>query len=230
MYANRHMKISDFNKITVKDISGLLKDFDWNSFKDLLNWQSVKERLSRNPVSFICPLMVIITIIAVIMSFRIYKDIAITQKTEVSDLRKRSKAVSIFESTQKEYRVFLAKSPQPISESKLIKMLSEIAFARNVQITSFSPASKEDTGYVSLTNVEITITTEDYANAIRFINDIENSPHAIRIGKWSGILKMPHRIAGKYSRGFYRRVDSGAKKDENIEAKIKIETVEFNNE
>ena len=115
------MKISDLNKITVKDISGLLKDFDWKSSKDLLNWQSVKERLSGNPALLICTLMVIITIITVIMSFRIYKDVAITHKTEVSDLRKRAKAVSVFESTQKEYRDFLVKIPQPISENKLIK-------------------------------------------------------------------------------------------------------------
>jgi len=224
------MKISDLNKITVKEISSFLKNYDWQSFKNLLSWESVKERLLGNPAPFICTLMIIITLIAIVISGRVYKNAAVMQKTEVSDLRKRAKAVSVFESTQKDYRAFLAKIPQSISESKLIKMLSEIAFARNVQIISFSPARKKDTGYIKLTSVEITITSEDYANAIRFVNDIENSPYSIRIGKWSGNLKMPNRVTRRFSQKFNRYDSEEAMKSEHIEAKIKIETVEFKNE
>lgn len=221
------MKISDLSKITIKDIRGLLKSFDWESSKDLLSWQSAKERLLGNPTSYVCALMVVLAAIAVILAFRVHKDVSTAEKIEVNDLRKRAKAVSVLENTQKEYGVFIAKIPQAISESKLIKMLSEIAFARNVQITSFSPASKKETRYVYLTNVEITITSENYANAIRFINDIENSPHSIRIGKWSGSLETPNRGAGGFSRGFRQNIDRGAMKSERIEAKIEIETVEF---
>jgi len=192
------MKISDLNKITFTDIKGFLKNYDWKSLQDLLHWNSAKERVLGNPAPVICVLAVIITITAVTVAFRVHKGVVLTQKTEVSELRKRAKEVSTLESTQKQYRDFLSKVPEAISESKLIEMLSEIALARNVQIVSFSPVSKKGIGYINLTNVGITIASENYADTIRFISDIENSPHSIRIGKWSGDLIMPRRASQRF--------------------------------
>ena len=211
------MKISDLSKITVTDIKSYLRSHDL---------ESVKERLFSNPAPIICVLAVIITITAVFLAYRVHQDVVMTQKIEVNELRKRVEGVRGFENTQKQYRDFLAKVPEAISENKLIEMLSEIALARNVQIISFSPVSKKGNGYISLTNVEITIASENYADTIRFINDIENSPHSIRIGKWSGILKMPKKFL---RRGGRQTVQDTIKKN-YIEASIEIETVEFGNE
>ena len=222
------MKISDLSKITVTDIKGYFENQDWESIKDLLSWESIKERVLSNPTPIICVLAIMITIASVSYAYGIHMDVTETRETEVSELRKQVEEVSIFESTQKQYRDFLANVPEAISGSKMIEMLSEIATARNVQIISFSPVSKKSDGYINITNVGITIASENYADTIRFIHDIEKSPHSIRIGKWSGNLKMPTRVSRRFSQRFNRQVDNKAIKNEYIEAKIEIETVEFN--
>ena len=221
------MKISDLSKITATNIKEYFEHFDWNSFKNLLTWESVKERLLNNPAPIICVLAVILTITAIFHANRIHKDVIITQKTEISKLQKRAEEVSVFENTQKQYRDFLANVPEAISETKLVEMLSDIALARNVQIISLSPVSKKASTYSNLKSVGITIASENYADTIRFVNDIENSPHLIRIGKWSGDLKMPSSVPQRFSRKFSRQADDQAMKKEYIEAKIEIETVEF---
>ena len=215
------MKISDLNKITVTDIKSYFKGHDL---------ESIKDRLLSNPAPVICFFAIVITITAVVLAYRVHKGVVMAQKIEVRELQKLVEKVSDFENTQKQYRDFLSKVPKAISESKLIEMLSEIALKRNVQILSFSPANKKGTSHTNLTNVEIKIASENYADTIRFINDIENSPHSIRIGKWSGNLTMPTRVSQRFSRGFNRRTDSRVVKKEYIEAKIEIETVEFKNE
>jgi len=213
------MKISDLSKIKITDIKGYFEN---------QNWESVKERVLNNPTPIICVVAIMITIVSVFFAYDVHKSITETRKTEVSELQKQVEEVSIFENTQKQYHDFLANAPKAISGSKMIEMLSEIAIARNVQIISFSPVSKKSDGHVNITNVGITIASENYADTIRFIHDIEKSPHSIRIGKWSGILKIPTRFSQEFSKRFNRQVDNKANKNEYIEAKIEIETVEFN--
>jgi len=221
------MKISDLNKITVTDIKSYFESYDLASITGLLSWNSIKERVLSNPMPIIFALAMIITLISVSKAHSIHKNVIKTRKTEVSELRKRAEKVTIYETTQKHYRDFLDNVPEAISESKLIEMLSEIAIARNVQIISFSPVSTKGNNYIDLTSVGITIASEDYADTIRFVNDIENSPHSIRIGKWSGDLKMPTGASRRISRRIRRQSGNKGIMNEYIEAKIEIETVRF---
>jgi hypothetical protein len=222
------MKISDLNKITFED----LKNFDWKSVKGhLSDWRSIKDHLLGNPVPVICVLAIAMTTTSISFALRVHKNVAETQRTEIKQLRKRVEALDSFEKIQKQYSEFLAKVPQTISENKMIEMLSEIALLRKVQIVSFSPTSKKSNDQISLTNVEITIASESYADTIRFIHDIENSPFSIRIGSWSGVLKMPAQVPQRLTRrSDQQTMDTNDIKNEYIEASINIETLEFNNE
>jgi len=208
------MKISDLNKITARDI----KNYDWRSLKD---------HLLSDPTPIFCFLAVVITITAVSIAYRTYKGAVKTQRIEIPKLRNRVEALNSFEIVQKHHSDFLAKAPKAISENKLIEILSEIALARSVQILSFSPTSKKSAGPISLTSVEITVASENYADTVRFTRDIENLPHSIRIGKWYGDLKMPVNTSRRFLQRPGQQGTTGAIKNEYIEAKIKIETVEF---
>jgi len=224
------MKISNLTKITVTDIKSYFQNLDWESVKDLLNWESVKERALDNPTPIICVVAILISIISVSSAYDVHKNTTETRETEVSELQKQVEEVSVFENTEKQYHDFLANIPKAISGSKMIEMLSEIAIERNVQILSFSPVSKKGNSYINLKNLAFTIVSENYADTIRFIHDIEKSPHSIRIGKWYGIFKMPARTSQRFSRRFNRQIDNAEIKNEYIEVKIEIETVEFKNE
>ena len=221
------MKISDLNKITLTD----LKNYDWGAVKDRFlknsDWSSVKDHVLRNPKPIVCALTIIITVTAVSLAYRIRKDVVNTQKTEIKELQKRAEAVEDFEFTKAQYTSFLAKVPEAISEDKLIEMLSEIALARGVQIISFSPARRKGNLYVSLTTVEITVASKSYTDTIRFVHDIENAPYSIRIGGWSGAIKMQQQFRQRFSR---RQIVKTKSKKRLVEAKIEIETMEFKSE
>jgi Tfp pilus assembly protein PilO len=158
------------------------------------------------------------------VTFRSQAKTTKTLKSNVAELKEKVKALDKFELIQKEYNEFRKSVPQTLSENKLIEMLSEIALKRGVRIVSFSPASKSSNNFLNLTNVEITVTSADYADLVHFINDIENSIYLIRIKKWSGVTKA----SDQPSRGYSWRLEPPIKsEDEYIETKVAIETVEF---
>lgn len=212
------MKISDLNKITITD----LKNYDWKIIKDRL----VKTILS-NPKPIIIAVVIMITFAATSMASRIHNSTAQTKRTELKVLRERAEALDDLENSQKLYNDFLNTIPEAISESKLIEMLSDIALARNVQIVSLSPTNSLRTVYAKLTNIEITISSENYADTIRFMHDIENSPYPVRIGKWSGNLIIPTHLLQRYLQRIKRQDPKIIVKHNIIEAKIKIGIVDI---
>ena len=211
------MKISDLNKIKIED----LKNIDWELAKD---------RLLNNPTLIICIAAGIITAATISYTYRSYKKVAFIQKTEVSALLKKAKALDSFETVQKQYAEFIANASEKISENEMIELLSKIALTRDVQIMSFSPTHRKSNAYINVTTVEITIASESYIDTLQFMRDIEKTPHAIRIGEWSGILKMPSSTPRRSSRRSHQQISNNEIKNEYIQAKIKIETVEFKNE
>ena len=211
------MKISDLNKIKIED------------FKNI-DWELAKDRLLNNPTLIICIAAGIITAATISYTYRSYKKVAFIQKTEVSALLKKAKALDSFEAVQKQYAEFIANASEKISENEMIELLSKIALTRDVQIMSFSPTRRKSNAYINVTTVEITIASESYIDTLQFMRDIEKTPHAIRIGEWSGILKMPSSTPQRSSRRSHRQISNNNIKNEYIQAKIKIETVEFKNE
>lgn len=211
------MKISDLNKIKIED----LKNIDWELAKD---------RLTSSPVLIICIVAGIITAASISFAFRSYKKVTLKQKTVVNALLKKAKALDSFEAVQRQYSAFVDNAPKSISENEMIELLSNIALERDVQIMSFSPTRRESNSNITLTKVEITIASESYIDTIQFIRDIEKAPYAIRIGAWSGILKMPSSTPQRSLRRTSRQVISDEIKNEYVEANIRIETVEFKSE
>lgn len=211
------MKISDLNKIKFEDIRNI-------------DWELAKDRLLNNPTLIICIAAGIITAATISYAYRSYKNVAFIQKTEVSALLKKAKALDNFETVQKQYAEFIANISEKISENEMIELLSNIALTRDVQIMSFSPTRRKSNAYINVTTVEITIASESYIDTLQFMRDIEKTPHAIRIGRWSGVLKMPSSTPQRSSRGSRRQISSKEIKNEYVQAEIRIETVEFKNE
>jgi len=212
------MKISDLNKIKIED------------FKNI-DWELAKDRLLNNPTLIICIAAGIITAATTSYAYRSYQSVALTQKTEVNALLQKVKALDSFEAVQKQYAEFVANVPETISENEMIELLSKIALTRDVQIMSFSPTRRKSNSNINVTKVDITIASESYIDTIQFMRDIEKAPYSIRIGGWSGILKMPSSAPQRSSQRLGRRqVTSNEIKNEYVEAKIRIETVEFKHE
>lgn len=207
----------------------LIKKINSLSVDDIKNidWESIKDRLLSQPGLLINILIITITAATVMTTFRSQTKTAKTLKSKITEQKEKVEALDRFELTQKKYKEFLKNIPQSISENRLVEMLSEIALKRGVRIVLFSPANKSSNSFVNLTNVEITVTSKEYAGIIRFINDIENSAYAIRIGGWAGVSTSPNQYSRRRSRRLQPQVNP---EDEYIETKIKIETVEFKHE
>ena len=145
------------------------------------------------------------------------------------ELRKKMDILEKSRVTQKQYDDFLKGIPEVIPGDRLAETLAGFAVNRDVQILSFSPAKEESNNFIHLTNVEIHIASENYANIILFMRDIESSPYSIRIGKWSGTSATPDDVSrGRSRRSTGQTVDETIKK-EHIEATVEIESVAFKN-
>lgn len=203
----------------------LIKKLSSITADDLKNidWASMKNYLLSQPGLLINILIISMTVSIIVATFRSHVKLTKTLKTKVTELKEKAEALDKFELAQVEYKKFLKNIPQTISENRLIEMLSGIAFNRDVRIVSFSPANRSSNRFVNLTNVEITVTSKNYTDIIRFINDIENSTYAIRLGGWTGVSKSQNQS----SRRRLRSSESIQAEDEYIETKVKIETVEF---
>ena len=207
------MKLKDLSKLEPKDL------------KNLINKEQIKAQLLSQPAAIINVILVIVTIVVSISSFRSYTSTTKNLEAQVVELEEKSKALDKFELAKKEFKDFQVEIPNYVSENKLIEMLSEIAIRSGVQIVSFSPPDKKKNVYVSLTKVEITITSVNYADIVRFMHDIENSTYSIRIARWSGESMAQNQTYRRKSRQRSNTKSSTAK--EKIAATIEIETLEF---
>ena len=202
-----------------------LSKIDFNELKNI-DWETVKEYLLSRPGLIINVSIIAATAVVTLTYCRSQLQSVKALNDEITVLQEKAGVISALDKTQKEYDQFVKQIPQTISADMLIEILSEIALERDVQIVSFSPANEKNSTFASLTNVKITIKSEKYANTIRFIHDIENSPYSIRIGDWRGALSSQDAL----SRGNWKAAQSDA--DDSNEKNyttvtIEIQSVEF---
>ncbi|MBN1869617.1 MAG: type 4a pilus biogenesis protein PilO [Candidatus Omnitrophica bacterium] len=211
------MNLKDLNKIDIKDLQNI-------------DWSQIKNRVLTQPDLAINIVMSLITVIILFTTFDKYKATSKIFNDEITDLEKRLAAFEKFEDTEKQTKEFLDKIPKAIGSDQVIQTLSEFAVRRSIQILSFSPAQKKSNNFVSLTSVEVNVASENYANLVLFIRDIENSPYPIRIINWAGLPMDEYSSTSQWS----RRQPSMAPpvitdKKGYIKATITIESVELKN-
>ncbi|OGX36226.1 MAG: hypothetical protein A3C36_03870 [Omnitrophica WOR_2 bacterium RIFCSPHIGHO2_02_FULL_52_10] len=208
------MDLRDLNKINIED----LKEIDWNL---------AKAHLVRRPDLLFNTAMIFITLIFGIWAYQTNAQKIRSLKSDLGNLEQRYTALQDFEAVRKKHAEFVKGAPEIISDNRLIEILAEIALKRNVQITSFSPSQQQANDYVRLTKVQINIQSQNYADIIWFMYDIENSPYSIRIGEWSGTQSdaQKHGFLMRGTRQDFDNEDDA----EYIEVTVDIESVGFKN-
>lgn len=212
----------------------LIKKLNNISVDDLKNidFGRTKEWLQSQPGLIINSLLIIVTIVIVFSSYNKSQESTKLLRKERTQQQEKLKALKSFNALEKQYKSFAKNIPQTIDEDELITVLSEFAIARKVRILSFSPAREDSNNFIKVTSVELNITSEDYANILLFMHDIESSSYLIRIGKWFGVFVASDNIDQQRSRKSRRTTqqsvdDVSTKKV--IKATIKIESVTLKN-
>ena len=71
----------------------------------------------------------------------------------------------------------------------VIDKVTDFAARREVQIVSVAPSERDSKKFYDKVVVTLNIVVKGYKKLCLFINDIENSPYALRLEKWSGFLE-----------------------------------------
>ena len=166
----------------------LLDKIDLKNIKNILNIAIIQDFIFRYQTSLLNGAIIIVTLIVVIFSLYTTRKQARHLKTQITDLEKKIEAISKQKVTLKELDDFIDTSPKSIPSNKLINLLTDLSVKRKVQIGSISPAKTVTKTLYNLTNLDLSVTANTYQDLGFFIYDIEHSPHAIRIEKWSASL------------------------------------------
>jgi type II secretory pathway pseudopilin PulG len=206
------MNLRNLNKINIED----LKEIDW---------RQAKAHMANRPSLLINIVIIVITLAVVILTYQTNTKKIESLKGKLNNLEQRYNALQTFETLKKEQAEFIKQAPEIISDNRLIEILAEFAMKRNIQIASFSPSQEHANDYVRLTKVRINIQSENYADIIWFMHDIENSPYSIRLSEWVGLSNESKKSV--FTSGS-RQLTGSETQTEYIEATIEIESVGFN--
>jgi len=146
-------------------------------------------------------------------------------KSEVEKAKKTLITVNQLTKTKEKFDKLIKNFPEPLTEEALIKLLSGFAVKHSIQVISFSPAEKKIYSHWETDSLNLKLSTDNYKNYLKFIKDIENDPHTIRVTSWS--IKPQNASSGSSYRGRRRSSRSAAVAvDSNIiESNIKIEHI-----
>jgi len=169
------MDLKALSQIDLKDI----KNIDLSQIKDNIQ--------SRPDIAAIV-ILIILTLGSLVFTYSKYTHQTKEIKKNILTLNKKLSVVNTQKEIQKEYNNFLESFPKSIPIDLLINKISENAIEHNVQIVSFSPVQEKAFKYSNLETITINISADNYLNMIFFIKSIEDSPYAVRIAKWSGIM------------------------------------------
>jgi len=167
--------------LTLKD----LKDYDIKN----IDIQKLVNVVVRRQDYLLNLVLVLATIFAVVKILDYQKQRAFRLEQEVVTLEKKIKAISEYESAEKDVKNFVNSFPQGLLETNnIINRINDLAVARNIQILSFDPAERNTTELYEKTNIRLVLTGDNYEDIGLFAQDIENSNDNFLVQKWSASL------------------------------------------
>lgn len=177
------LKTIDSDKI--RNIIGTLKNIN---IKDLQNVDAcdVVNFLRQRLVVVVNAVLIFATIAVIATVAKSYGKKSQALALEIKQKEEKLEVAREADRLANEQAAFLAHFPVPITADQLINKLSEFAAARQVQILSFSPVKEKDDDYIRVAGVQLNVSSDTYRNVVLFMRDIEDSPYALVVGKWSG--------------------------------------------
>ena len=165
------MKISDLNNITLND----LKKIDYSK---------VVIAIKEKPEIAICISLIIITLF---LSLNIYnnrqKELK-RIKTQVAALETKQKSIDRLLTAKEETKKFLDSIPQPLTEEKMLNLITDIATHRKIVIESLSPSKQNSAAFYDAFAVSLVVSAPSYQDIWLLAYDLEKSKYGIRIDNW----------------------------------------------
>ena len=170
------MKLQDFKKIDINDLKNL-------DFAKILEEILAKPDMAANAA------LVILSLFVMFQIFNGRQGEIKTLKGKLEQLEKKGAVIETYHATQKQFTAFISNLPKGVPEDTVIEKLTDFAANHDVQILSFSPAKMESKKFYDKVIVNLNIISKNYKNLCLFVNDIENSPYALRLERWGGFME-----------------------------------------
>ncbi len=126
----------------------------------------------------------VIAVVALVILAGIFNNYKISQQqfnNRARDLEQKNKVIADHDKDLKKLNDFLDTLPQQLKGDQAVQQLTDYAQSNAVEIVSVSPGQNKVDGYVSLTDVRLTVASDDYKNIVRFIRALEQSEYALRV-------------------------------------------------
>ena len=170
------MNIKDLNQLDIKNV-------DLNQVKDYIQ---------KRPEILVNILLIAATIFVIIYMFTGQQKKANNLNYSTIQMKEKWEVVKSLKIIREENKKFVKDFPKTIPGDRLIDKLSEFALLHNVQVVSFLPAKQKSNDILEYTTASLTVSSVEYSDIVSFIKDIEESPYALRIERWSGGQQLRH--------------------------------------
>ena len=166
-----------------------LKNINLNDLKNI-NPKVVQEFIKGKLETIIILSLIVATFCATISIYNNARGRIASQKAEISKSEQKLKIADELKKIEKEFGEFKEKFPKPIPGNQFNIKLSEFAIKNNVQTVSFSSPQKSGDEALELTTISFDVSAEDYPSLMKYIQDIESSPYALRLHKFNATLQQ----------------------------------------
>ncbi len=165
-----------------------LSQFDVKDFKNI-DFEEIKERFLSRPDYAIGGTILIVALFLTLTVYNKYKSEKAHLNQQIPLLIEKLEVVEHHKKIKKEYEGFVNSFPSFVVYDKIINLFSKIAAKHRVQITSFSPAKREDNEFIRMTQVTMNVTTKNYDDLVSFMEAVGNISEALRLTHWSGGMR-----------------------------------------
>ncbi|MCD4779375.1 MAG: type 4a pilus biogenesis protein PilO [Candidatus Omnitrophica bacterium] len=163
--------LKKLNSIDMQD----LKNIDVGQLVDLL-----RSRVDLLANVIVVLLTIILAVYWPIQSLKQKKD----NQSSINQYKEKQDILDQHAVIESDYNAYVETFPKSVSSDQLTNIISIMAVKNSVQIVSFSPAQRNSNDYRDIINVRIQIASEDYANIILFVKDLEASEYSMRVERW----------------------------------------------
>lgn len=159
------MKIPDISKIDIKDIDVV----------------KIQNELMQRKELVVQVLLALASIVVGVSAFNGSQAEIAKYKSQIASLQAKTGAIDEYNKTQGEVKDFINKVPAPVSQDKMITLVTDLAGKNDVKILTFNQAEAEKKGTLVTTAVNFSLETNSFANMIRFMAEIERDKDFMQI-------------------------------------------------
>lgn len=161
------MKIPDLSKIDIKDIDVV----------------KLKAQLLQHKGIVVQVVLIAVSFVVAILMFNQSQNEIKNYKSQITVLQAKTGAIDQYNKTQADVKNFLSKVPDPVSEDKIINLVTDLAVKNKVKILTFTQADIAKKNTLETTSLKFSLAADSFSVMVRFLADIERGKDFMQI--WS---------------------------------------------